>query len=108
MLLHFSGIDCQPDQREKFNRWYDETHIPMLLEFDGLKKVERFQRTGRDLNYPEYLALYEFDSLDMFNRYQQSAQLAAALKETADTWVAKGYERKWRVQYETLKRWERK
>jgi len=46
-----------PAQHEaEFNRWYDEEHVPMLRQVDGVLAARRFRaRTGT----PRYLALYD-------------------------------------------------
>ena len=106
-ILHFSGIDCFSEHEETFNEWYDNTHIPMIFRFKGMNRATRYRKIGRGQSYPKYLALYEFDSLDVFRDYQESDELSEAMEEMRNFWLTKGYDRMWRVQYEMLKRWSK-
>ena len=106
-LIHIVGTQCQPEVEEKFNAWYEQTHIPMLLKCDGLKGVTRYKIKKSSEGYPEYLAIYEFDSREAFEAYETSPELASALEEMRETWKEGGYETVWRVQFETLKTWRK-
>ncbi|MFC1937134.1 hypothetical protein ACFLWY_01080 [Chloroflexota bacterium] len=33
-----------PEAEEKFNRWYNEMHIPMLMECKTLRKATRYKK----------------------------------------------------------------
>jgi len=39
MILNIVASDCPAELEDKFNRWYNEVHIPMLFLFKGLKTV---------------------------------------------------------------------
>ena len=106
-VINVVGIQCQPEVEEKFNTWYNQTHIPMLLKFKGLRGVTRYKILKPSEEYPEYLAIYEFDSRQAFEEYQTSPELAAALDEMQEIWRGEGWERKWRVQYEVMKTWRK-
>lgn len=43
--------------------WYDETHIPQVLEVPGMTSATRYRATDGDK--PEWLALYGMDSADI-------------------------------------------
>jgi uncharacterized protein (TIGR02118 family) len=107
-LIHVIATECRPEDEEKFNKWYDEIHIPMLFEFKGLKKAVRYKRVYESGQYARYLAIYEFDSKKAFEDYENSPELAAASKEEhEETWKDSKYDMVWRVQYEPIKTWER-
>ena len=106
-ILHLVAAQCSPEKEEKFNKWYNETHIPMLLKFPGLKKVTRYKQMYEVEEYPNYLTVYQFESKEAFEAYQASPELAAALEESNETWKEGKFETKWRVQYQPLKTWER-
>jgi len=106
-VIHMVAARCQPEVEGKFNKWYNETHVPMLLKFDGLKGVTRYKILKSTEAYPEYLVIYEFDSREAFEAYESSPELTAALEEMRDTWKEGGYETVWRVQYEPLKTWRK-
>ncbi|MFC2006117.1 DUF4286 family protein [Chloroflexota bacterium] len=106
-IINIRGIDCNPEVEEKFNAWYNETHIPMLLNFKGLRSAARYRRIGDDEQFPGYLAIYEFDDAKDFEEYNRSPELEAVREEMKVSWPTepKGYESKWRVQYELIKSW---
>ena len=75
-ILYMVGTECDPDVEDKFNTWYDEIHIPLLLKFKGIKEVTRYCFVGtvkhpKDMHefqaldrHMKYLAVYRFDSLE--------------------------------------------
>lgn len=106
-VIHMVATRCQPEDEEKFNRWYDEIHIPLLLKFKGMKKVTRYKIIYETEEYPKYLAMYKFESQKAYEEYETSPELAAAREEQRETWKERGFEVKWRVQYELIKTLER-
>jgi hypothetical protein len=106
-VIHISGIYCPPELDQEFNIWYDQVHVPMTFKFMGMKRANRYKRVGDDTKYPDYLSIFEFDDLKVFKEYLESPELADALKEMESSCLSGGYERRWRVQYELIKNWER-
>jgi uncharacterized protein (TIGR02118 family) len=104
-VVNIVGIRCQPQAEEKFVQWYDQTHIPLLLKFKGLRKVKRCKIVKRAEAYPEYLGIFEFESEQAFTDYENSPELAAAHAEMRETWKDGGWDRMWRVQFEVVKTW---
>ncbi len=104
-VIQVSGIDCPSELREKFDVWYNKTHIPMLLKFKGIIKATRYKRVGDNKEYPEHLSIFEFDSLESFKDYLESTELADAVAERKSSWPSGGHERRWRVQYEMIENW---
>jgi hypothetical protein len=56
LLMVWTDIDAEHEG--EFNRWYDEEHIPRLLQVPGFLSAGRYQalRGG-----PKYLAIYELE-----------------------------------------------
>jgi hypothetical protein len=56
LLMVWTDIDAEYEG--EFNRWYDEEHLPRLLEVPGFLSAGCYQalRGG-----PKYLAIYEFE-----------------------------------------------
>ncbi len=106
-VINVVATQCQPEVEEKFNKWYDEVHIPLLFKFKGMKKVTRYKIVKETEEYPSYLTLYEFESRKGYEEYAASPELAAGRAEMNETWKDGGFEIKWRVQYEALKIWEK-
>ena len=47
---------------DEFNRWYDETHLPEVLEIEGVVAARRYELGVEDPDAPHrYLAVYELD-----------------------------------------------
>ena len=106
-LINIMGTRCRPEVDAKFNKWYEQVHIPMLLKFKGLKAATRCKIVKSAPEYPEYVVIYEFENRKAFEDYGKSPELAAALAEMKETWKDGGYDVVWRVQYEVLKTWRK-
>ena len=106
-IINIVATQCRPEDEEKFNKWYDEVHVPMLLKFRGLREVIRCKIINETEGLTNYLALYQFESQKAFAEYESSPELAAATAERKETWGEEGFSRKWRAQYEIVKTWER-
>ncbi len=101
------GIRCQPEVEKKFNKWYDQTHAPMLLECKALREIKHYKILKADEGYPNYLSIGVFDNQEALTTYINSPQRAAAIKEMEETWRGGGCEIVWRVQYEAIKTWRK-
>ena len=102
-VINVGGVDCPPEIEEKFDQWYEEIHIPMLLKTGEFKRVTRFKRIGEDPNYPKFLMIYEFEDRQAFERYEKHPAMAEAILEMKHSWPKGGpVQRKWRVQYEVV------
>ncbi len=102
-VINVVATQCQPEVEEKFNRWYDGVHIPLLFKFKGMTEVTRYKLLKETDEYPRYLAIYKFESRKAYLEYEISPELAAAREEMKETWKEGGFEIKWRVQYEAIK-----
>ena len=103
-VINIIGTQCQPADDAKFNQWYNEVHIPMLLKFKKLQGAARYKVLGNPGDLPRYIAIYKFASLADFQEFGQSPELAEAVKEMEGTWGQK-IEVNSRVQYELIKEW---
>ena len=56
LLMVWTDID--PEFEAEFNRWYDEEHIPRLLEIPGFLSAGRYVAIK---GAPKYLAMYELE-----------------------------------------------
>jgi uncharacterized protein (DUF1330 family) len=107
-ILEIAATGCRPEDEDKYNKWYNEVHIPMILKYKGIKRAGRYKRVGNDEKHSKYLALYEFESKEAVENFHNSPELAEAMKELEQTWKNGGIELKWVVSYEPIKIWERK
>jgi len=75
--------NCADPAREKeFNEWYDNTHVPDVLETPGFVGCTRYEMIGNPgPGQGKFLAVYEVESDDlpstMAGLQQRVAQLAA-------------------------------
>ena len=62
------------DREAAFNRWYNEVHLPQVLRYNGAVSGRRYRKlTGED-KY-DYMAVYEFASEEVLQRFLQSDAL---------------------------------
>lgn len=101
-FINVVASKCDPKHEAKFNKWYEDVHIPMLMKFKGLKGVTRYKIGNDDKDLAEYLAIYEFESKEVLDAYERSPELAAALEEIKESWPDGGWELVWRASYQQL------
>lgn len=70
MVVHISP--ASEEVEAEFNRWYDEVHIPQVVErIPGVVRATRLRQTAEQLLPSEalevrrYLTLYELDTTDL-------------------------------------------
>ena len=96
------GTQCWINDDAKFNKWYNQVHIPMLMKSGYVKGVSRYKAVGQPGEPPRYIALYQFASLKDYEAHQASPELAAAIKEMQGSW-GNNVELTSRVHYELIK-----
>ncbi|OGO00393.1 MAG: hypothetical protein A2Y58_05840 [Chloroflexi bacterium RBG_13_51_52] len=106
-ILNIVATECAPKNNAKFNKWYDEVHIPMLMKYKGIKKVTRYKMLENKDKKPKYLAVYEFDTKKDLDELSKSPEFKAAIEEMQGTWKGEMFDIKWAVSAEPLKTWER-
>lgn len=63
LLLALNG-PTGADVEEAYNRWYDEIHLPDLLELPGVNSARRFKVVQGTVRWP-YVAAYEIETDDL-------------------------------------------
>ena len=106
-VIHVVTTDCRPEFEDKFNKWYDEVHIPMLFKLKGLREVTRYKLWVEVEEHPKYLTIYKFESEEAYAAYLASPEKAAAGKEMIETWRGGGWEVKGRRQYVPMRSWKK-
>jgi hypothetical protein len=106
------GIQCKAEDEAKFNSWYDDIHVPMLLKGNCVKKVTRFKLADEAHHVgvttqtsPNYLTIYEFESQEKFNSWMNGQARAEAGEDKNKTWGDNVYELKWASQYNLINAW---
>ncbi len=54
-------VDIDPAHEEEFNRWYNTTHVPNIVNCPGFISGRRYRAVRGE---PKYMALYEIESVD--------------------------------------------
>lgn len=106
------GIKCEAEDESKFNTWYDDVHVPMLLKGDFVKKVTRFKVADEAYHVgtttqvcPTYLTIYEFENQDKFESWMNSPARAEAGDDKVETWGENCYEVQMACKYNLIKSW---
>ena len=103
-VLNIVTTQCQPDEEEKFNKWYNEIHVPMMLKFRGIEQAARYKVISDKTALPRYINVYKFPSKQDFEAFEKSPEYAAALDEMVETW-GKKIDLISRVQCELIQEW---
>jgi hypothetical protein len=107
LILNIVATECLPENEARFNKWYNEVHIPMIFKYKGVKKVTRYELCGEAKGQCKFLAFYEFEDKKAQEGLLKSKELAAAMDEMRETWKGGGFELKWSAVYEPKKTWKR-
>ena len=91
-ILNMVYTECISGDEAKFNKWYNEVHVPMLFKNPGLKRVTRYQRMGDNKQQAKYLAVYEYDTREDLKAFPESEEFKAAMAEVQETWQGGGFE----------------
>ncbi|MES2265046.1 MAG: DUF4286 family protein [Pseudomonadota bacterium] len=111
-VIWMVGIQCKAEDESKFNTWYDDVHVPMLLKGDFVKKAARFKVADETYHVgtttqvcPNYLTIYEFDNLGKFDAWMNSPARDEAGADKAEVWGDNCYEVKWASRYNLVNAW---
>ena len=68
------------EQEAAFNTWYNEEHCPQVLQYKGAVSARRYKAILGEDKY-QYMAVYEFESEETFQRFLASDHLATLKKK---------------------------
>lgn len=106
-IINIVATECPPEIEAKFNTWYNEVHIPMLMKYAGIKKVTRYKTIEQPGAKQRWLAIYEYDNKEDLNGMMGSPSFKAVREEMEATWKGQMFEVKWVVAAEPIKTWDR-
>lgn len=104
------GTQPPPELDAKFNKWYNENHVPMLLKSKLLLGVTRYKLSpATQGNYPSYLAIYLFKDSAGYQAWNAGPEMQAARDEMKQSWKGgkDDFARIWRALYMPLKTWSK-
>ncbi len=64
------------DKEAAFNKWYNEVHVPMFLQFNGAVSARRYKAILGEDKF-QYLAMYEIKDEGTFKRLMESDHFKA-------------------------------
>jgi uncharacterized protein (TIGR02118 family) len=106
-ILNIVATECAPEKDAKFNKWYNEVHIPIFFKYKGLKKITRYKTIEAQGAKPKYIAIYEYDTKEDLNGMFASPEFKAAREEMQETWKGQMFDVKWAISCEPIKTWEK-
>ena len=62
------------DREAAFNKWYNEEHLPQVLRYNGAISGRRYRKVVGEDKY-DYMAVYEFASEEVLQKFLQSDAL---------------------------------
>lgn len=66
-----------PRSRERaFNKWYDDTHVPDVLQFPGVVSARRYRALEGEDTY-QYMAVYEVRDEKTYRALMRSSHMKA-------------------------------
>ncbi len=68
------------DKEEAFNRWYNEEHVPMVLQFNGAVSARRYKAIVGEDKF-QYMAVYELKDEATYKRLMESDHMKALKAE---------------------------
>lgn len=63
-LLIVESNCADPDREQDFNEWYNNTHLPDMLELSSVIRATRYENMNPGDGEAKYVALYEVESED--------------------------------------------
>lgn len=107
-VLFFVLTQIPQEYDDEFSQWYEETHIPLLMESGLLKGVVKYKLdcdSFTENQNPSYLVAYEFEDRESFELWKISEEKMVAHDEAENTW-GRGFRARWGGVFLFQKRWE--
>jgi len=70
-ILFIVKATIPADKEAAFNRWYNEEHVPQVLQYPGLVSAHRYKLVDGDDRY-RYMAAYELQDEATYRRFIDS------------------------------------
>jgi uncharacterized protein (TIGR02118 family) len=106
-ILNIIIMECDMRDEAEFNKWYNDTHIPMLLEIDGVQKVTRYHIKTDAGEKPRYAAVYEYDSREALDAFELNPKLKAGIEDMNQAQQRLSFGLKSVLLCEPIKTWEK-
>ncbi len=73
-ILFVVKATIRTDREDAFNRWYNEEHVPHVLQFKGLVSARRYKALEGEETY-QYMAVYELQDEATYRRFIASEHM---------------------------------
>ena len=91
-----------PEKEEAFNRWYNEDHLPKVLErVPGVLSGRRFKIVEGEEKYP-FMALYEFERYEALEAAMKTEQIKQLVQEYDEAFGKGGRHRMQAIELKSL------
>ncbi len=91
-----------PDKEEVFNRWYNEEHLPRVLErLPGILGARRYRIREGEEEF-QFMALYEFENYTTLEAALNSSAMKKLIEEYNEAFGSGGRKRIKAVQIKSL------
>jgi len=107
-LMHIEALNLEPAEHARYATWFNsagyEVFVPLLMETTKLMGWDMFewavnvQEEYRVKEYPKYISLLYFQSIEDFNDFEISPALAA-FKRALKQILPGGLTYRWYVEY---------
>ena len=64
-LLTVESNCCDPSREQEFNEWYNNIHMPDILEIPGFMRAAFYENTNPSEGQGKFLAVYEIETDDL-------------------------------------------
>ncbi|MCJ7522038.1 MAG: hypothetical protein MUP21_07470 [Dehalococcoidia bacterium] len=82
-LLTVESNCVDPSREKELNDWYDNIHLPDILETPGFIRASRYENTNPSEGQGKFIAIYEIETDDL-------AQTMAIFTENVNNKAAQG------------------
>ncbi len=91
-----------PDKEEAYNRWYNEDHLPKVLErIPGVLSGRRYKVMEGEEEY-RFMAMYEFESYEALEAAMKTEQMKQLVREYDEAFGKGGRRRLQAVEMKSL------
>lgn len=107
-IMQIVASESTPEKENDFSKWYSEIHLPMLFDYEGVKRASRYRLIGDDdKKNAKFLAVYEFDSRADMDAFPESRAFKDAIDDFDTNHKSLGFRMRWVAAYELISELER-
>jgi hypothetical protein len=116
-IMYLEAYRTSPGEQPPYHKWFSDygcnLFMPLLLKLPGLSGYDWYEDTGlrrrqdvRENEYPRYLSIVYFESIESYENFLKCPELAALQKSMRSVFPG-GLNYKWHVLYQLVKSWRK-